>query len=144
MKSGQTCPDELRALIRRRGARVFSIGNLHAKVFVTENRVFVGSANVSRNAAEHLMEAVAVSESRRLIAAARRYINGLCLEELGPDELLRLSKLYVPPTEFPGAWRQPAMRRGSVKARLGRLVVAQLTIADPPIGSGTASSLGGG
>src|SRR6478752_282263 len=42
--SGQTCPAEILKLIQR-GVDVYSVSNLHAKVFVFRKRAFIGSTN---------------------------------------------------------------------------------------------------
>src|SRR4051812_39263610 len=47
---GQTCPAELMKLMKQ-GVTVFSVPNLHAKVFVLGRVAFVGSANVSNYSA---------------------------------------------------------------------------------------------
>src|SRR5712664_1556260 len=57
VKSGQTCPAELKKLLKR-GVRIYSRKNLHAKIFVFGPKAFIGSANVSRNSASMLHEAV--------------------------------------------------------------------------------------
>src|SRR6266853_4325440 len=63
VKSGQTCPAELKKLLKR-GVRIYSRKNLHAKIFVFGPKAFIGSANVSRNSASMLHEAVvAITDS---------------------------------------------------------------------------------
>src|ERR1700692_1597824 len=54
---GQTCPADLQKLIDR-GVTVYSVPNLHAKVFVVGRTAFVGSTNVSTRSADQLLEAV--------------------------------------------------------------------------------------
>src|SRR5579884_2935049 len=46
VSSGGTCPAALRQLLKR-GVKIFSAQNLHAKVFVFDGVAFVGSANAS-------------------------------------------------------------------------------------------------
>src|SRR5437867_1112590 len=48
---GQTNPTDLLGLIKA-GVRVYSVENLHAKVFVLGRLAFVGSTNVSTHSAE--------------------------------------------------------------------------------------------
>src|ERR1019366_9999502 len=44
--SGQTCPADLFKLLKR-GVTIYSVPNLHAKVFVLGRAAYIGSANVS-------------------------------------------------------------------------------------------------
>jgi hypothetical protein len=55
VKSGLTCPDDLIALLKR-GVRIFSIANLHAKVYVFGNAALIGSANASQHSARTLVD----------------------------------------------------------------------------------------
>jgi len=99
VKSGQTCPKDLIALVKR-GVRVFSVPNLHTKVFVFGRRAYVGSANVSNRSANTLVEAIVSTTDRETVKATRDFIQRLCLNELGPQALKRLDNLYEPPRVF--------------------------------------------
>src|SRR5689334_11584060 len=90
--SGQTCPGELLKLMKRR-VSVFSVPNLHAKVFVLGRSAFIGSANVSSRSATHLVEAVVRTNESEAVRAARKFVRDLCLDELTPTVLNRLSKI---------------------------------------------------
>jgi hypothetical protein len=57
VKNGQTCPADLRAM-QKRGVRIYSILNLHAKVYVFGGFAFIGSANASNHSAGSLIEAM--------------------------------------------------------------------------------------
>lgn len=132
VKSGQTCPDELRKL-RLRGVRVFSTENLHAKVFVFGSTAFVGSANASRHSADVLEEAVVAITDPGVVGAAREFVRSRCLHELGPEELKRLHAIYRPP-RIPGA--KPSRRsNGGTRSQLRRVRIAQLTPSEFPDGS---------
>jgi hypothetical protein len=63
--SGQTNPSELLKLINE-GVAVYTVANLHAKVFVLGNHAFVGSANASRHSEQSLVEAVVETNERAL------------------------------------------------------------------------------
>ena len=93
--SGQTCPADLLAL-HRRGVRVHSVGNLHAKVYVFTDVALVGSANVSRHSQSTLLEAVLLTKRRSEVAAARDFVQSLCVTELSAGDLARLARLYRP------------------------------------------------
>jgi len=131
VKSGQTCPDELRAL-QKKGVEIFSVGNLHAKVFVVGKTAFVGSANVSRNSAESLVEAMLQTTDSAAVAAARSLVSELCLDGLGPERLKELAKIYRPPN-IPGQ-RHPALRTGKqgVSAQFPELHIAHFSNLDYP------------
>lgn len=109
VKSGQTCPADLLAMVRR-GVRVFSVSNLHAKVFVLGCVAFIGSANVSRRSARTLIEAALRTREPAAVRAARAFVGDHCLHELTPELLKRLAKLYRPaagsvsPPTLPRLW----------------------------------------
>jgi hypothetical protein len=101
VRNGQTHPADLRRMQRRQVA-IYSVRNLHAKVFAFDKSVFIGSANASKHSAEVLQEAVIRVSDAAMIRATRGFVEGLCLEPLGPKELERLQKLYRPPRFVPG------------------------------------------
>lgn len=101
VKQGQTNPAKLRRM-RRRKVAVYSVQNLHARVFAFDTAVFIGSANVSKHSASVLQEAVLRVTDAAVLKAARDFVTELCLEPLGPKELMRLQKLYRPPRFLPG------------------------------------------
>lgn len=139
VKSGQTCPDELRKL-RARGVRVFSAENLHAKVFVLGGTAFVGSANVSRHSAHVLEEAVVATTDGKVVAAAREFVRSRCLHELGPEALKRLGQIYIPPRITGG--KAGARPKKGPRLQVRPMRVALLQPADPPEGSDDASERG--
>lgn len=123
--SGQTCPAELIKLVKR-GVAVYSVPNLHAKVFVLGRAAYVGSANVSSSSASCLVEAVIRTTESNTVFSARLFVQQHCLHELTPAVLKRLGNLYRPPL-IPGgkrAKRQRAM--ASKRPSLPRLFLAQL------------------
>jgi hypothetical protein len=121
VKNGQTHPAELRRLHRRKVA-IYSAQNLHAKVFAFDQAVFIGSANVSKHSADVLQEAIVRVTDAAVRQAARGFVKNLCLEQLGPEELKRLQKLYRPPRFVPG--QRKASRR---KQQFSTLRVALTT-----------------
>lgn len=96
VKSGQTCPFDLLKL-HRRGVRVHSHRNLHAKVYVLGNAAFIGSPNVSQHSANIMLEAMFRTQQRSAVSAAREFVESLCITELDSDELTRLARIYKPP-----------------------------------------------
>lgn len=93
VKSGQTNPAELMRF-RKRGVRVFSMPNLHAKVFVFGGVAFVGSTNVSDNSANVFSEASIRSRQVSVVSGARQFVRALALNEVGPQKLESLLTIY--------------------------------------------------
>lgn len=130
VKSGQTCPAELIKLYHK-GVAIYSVPNLHAKVYVVGRKAYVGSANASRRSANTLVEAMLVTSEASTVKAARAFIDELTNQpELGVEELQRLGKLYVPP-RVPGG-KEGATRAAQGKPALPRFWVARVMIGYPP------------
>lgn len=127
--SGQTCPAELLRLVRR-GVRVYSVPNLHAKVFVLGGTAYVGSTNVSNRSASHLIEAVLRTSEPSAVQAARRFVEDHCLDPLGPERLGRLATLYRPPLIPGGKSKQRGVPDSAKRPTLPPLFLAQLQLGD--------------
>lgn len=112
VKQGQTNPAKLRRMRRRRVA-VYSVQNLHARVFAFDTAVFIGSANVSKHSASVLQEAVLRVTDAAVLKAARDFVTELCLEPLGPKELMRLQKCIDRLASFLACMRREAKNSGS-------------------------------
>jgi hypothetical protein len=100
-------------------------------VFVFGTKAFVGSANVSHRSAATLVEAMLASTDCKAVVAARNFVRCLCVQELGPEAIKRLVKIYRPP-------RAP----GGKPDQIRRLQLVQLTLGDPPEGSESAEEAG--
>jgi hypothetical protein len=124
---GQTCPADLQKL-QARGVAVYSVPNLHAKVFVVGRTAYVGSTNVSTSSAEKLLEAVIRTSEPRTVGAVRKFIDDNCLHELTPELLKRLAKFYRPPRIPDGDRRSGQPKESSSRATLPRLLLAQLEL----------------
>lgn len=135
VKAGQTHPADLLKLAKR-GVRVYSVNNLHAKLFVFGSRAFIGSANASNRSANGLLEAVVETTDKKTVKAAREFVHSLCQRELGPEMLKKLQKLWRPP-KFPENVTKRARRKkaGKPKADLPSIHLVQLEMRDPPAGS---------
>lgn len=97
VKSGQTCPDELLKLYQK-GVHIYSLENLHAKLFVIGKELFIGSTNVSGNSSNLLQEAIIKTSDKQAIEDAKAFIEGYTKNpDMGEDQLKRLSKMYNPP-----------------------------------------------
>jgi len=114
---------------------------LHAKVFVFGNQAFVGSTNVSKRSEGTLKEAVMRTTERETVRAAKNYVRGFCLQELGSESLNRLKQLYREP-RFPGGKKRRRKQAGRLRAEFSKLRIAKLIIGDPPKGSELAEEQG--
>lgn len=128
VSSGQTSPKDLLAA-HRRGVRIYSVRNLHAKVFVVGRRVFVGSTNASTHSKTGLVEAVLETSDRNAVASARDFVQKNCIEELGPKALTVLQKLYRDPL-IPSGRRTRKRHVKGVAALHSRLRLAQLHVEE--------------
>jgi hypothetical protein len=95
VKSGQTCPEELLKLYKK-GVLIYSLPNLHAKMYVIGKTLFVGSANVSYNSSNVLFETLLSTTDSDAIENAKAYITSFCGADMGSEELKRLQKMYNP------------------------------------------------
>lgn len=127
VKSGQTCPADLLALLDR-GVRIFSYPGLHAKVYVFGKTAAVGSANASQRSADKLLEAIVMTTDARTVKRAKTFIESIAKDELGPKVLKELSKLYRPP-RLPPEPRQPKPASPTMlsASSLPRIRVVQLS-----------------
>lgn len=122
--SGQTCPADLLAMLKR-GTRVFSVANLHAKVFVIGQNAFVGSSNASSRSRAVLIEAILRSNDPIVAKAAKTFVRGLCLRPLTPGYLRKLDRIYRPP-RIPGLSTKRSAKDSARVPALGRTIVAQI------------------
>ncbi|MCX5658336.1 MAG: phospholipase D family protein [Planctomycetota bacterium] len=85
------------AAAARRGAQIFHMPGLHAKVFVLGNTAVIGSANMSVSSANDLIEAAFVTDSRSAVAAAKSLILQLADQANVVDErfLKRIKAIKV-------------------------------------------------
>lgn len=127
--SGQTYPNALLRLVKE-GVAVYSVPNLHAKVFVIGGTAFVGSNNASGRSASHLIEAAIRTTDPGVVRAARQFVGDLCLHELTPEVLKQLAKLYRPPLLPGGKRRKKPVKESGGRPSLPRLLLAQLELED--------------
>lgn len=96
VKSGSTNPTEILKYIKNR-VNVYSCTNLHSKVFVFDNTVFIGSANVSNHSAKQLNECVVKTTNISAARTARGYVRSIAREPLTPKYVKHLQTIYRPP-----------------------------------------------
>jgi hypothetical protein len=125
--SGQTCPADMLKL-QKGGVAVYSVPNLHAKVFVLGRAAYIGSTNVSSRSAGQLVEAVIRTNESGAVRGALQFVREHCLHELTPQILKRLAKLYRPPKIPGGKRRKKKVKQTSRRATLPRVLLAQLKL----------------
>lgn len=76
IKAGQTSVDVLTQAVRN-GADVYSVPNLHAKVYVFDSVAVIGSANLSNSSMNDLIEAAWVTDQPAAVSGAHGLIDGL-------------------------------------------------------------------
>ncbi len=99
VKSGQTCPEELLKL-EKLGVKIFSFTGLHAKVFVFDNVLYIGSTNVSAHSANYLEEAILKTNEKKVVNESVAFIKSLLIKQLTQNELIELNKIYKEPKFF--------------------------------------------
>jgi hypothetical protein len=110
--TGLTNPHEVLWYLGK-GVRVFTKANLHAKVFVLGNTVVVGSADVSRNSRDSLVEAAVISSDDAIRASTTKWIRSLAVAPVSPGLAKRKLKLYKPPI-----WERDRSRQPDVSFRV--------------------------
>lgn len=109
VKTGQTHPADLLRLLKR-GVQIFSSPLLHGKVYVFGKRAAIGSANTSNNSAKTLIEAMVFTTDSAVVKQASRFVRSLAKNEIGPEEIKALQKLYKPPKLAFGVRRRKGRR----------------------------------
>jgi hypothetical protein len=125
VKLGLTCPAELLKL-HKKGVEVFSVMNLHAKVYVTGSNAFIGSANASQHSAGTLIETLLQTTEPQAVKQSRQFVETLCLQSLGPEQLKALVNIYRPPNLPGGRPGKHPVPKKTVKPELAEVYLAQL------------------
>ncbi|NWF89226.1 MAG: hypothetical protein HXY50_07145 [Ignavibacteriaceae bacterium] len=93
IRSGQTSPEEIIHYISK-GVKVYSCSNLHSKVFVFDNKVIIGSSNVSNNSKNNLVESAILTNDKNVVASSIGFIFSLTNEHITPAYAKKLKKDY--------------------------------------------------
>lgn len=98
LQSGATNPLALAALLRRE-VYVASDDNLHAKILVWRNSLFVGSMNASHNSTNRLVEAAIQTDERALVDQARAFVlERYATSSKVNDKFIKRAKRYYRPS----------------------------------------------
>jgi hypothetical protein len=127
--AGVTCPAELIKLLNR-GVRIFNEPKLHAKVFVVGKTAYIGSINVSQHSASHWIEAAIRTTDPDAVRAARKFVEDHCNNQMGPERLKELQKIYRDPLVPGGRIGKGKTRKSASGKTIPRLLLAQLKLED--------------
>ena len=96
VKSGQTDPKEIEKYLKK-GVDIYTCTNLHAKVYIFDKTLVVGSANVSRHSRHSLIEAGLLCRDRDMLTQARGFVKSLQVEPVTPGYVKLCKKRYRTP-----------------------------------------------
>lgn len=119
VKAGQVNPFEIEILFKK-GVKIFTLANLHSKIFLFDKTVIVGSTNASYNSSDTLIEAAVLTDDKKAIKDADKFFTENCIEKVEPDYLKLCKKKYNAPKFF-GAKSKPKL--GKFKGQLSPLWV---------------------
>lgn len=96
IKHGQTAANVLKTYYEK-GVKVLSNQQMHSKMLLTDKFLVIGSANLSKNSAERLIESAIFTESDILISQAKAFCHNLKEEStlLYEEDILRLLDIEV-------------------------------------------------
>ena len=125
-QSGQTDPREIVKYIKS-GVDVHAVRSLHAKGYVLGDVALVGSANVSTNSEQHLVEAVIETTNRSVVEECREFIRSL----RGDVVELQFAKSRIPLFIKPkGPRRSGSKTRPSVRIQQSTMWAVSLEYDD--------------
>lgn len=126
---GKTSASALSA-IAEASAEIFSLENLHAKIYVFESCVVVGSANLSRNSQTTLEEAAIVSYDEATVQRAREYVSMLAAAGTRIDEAFLQRIRSIPVSQQTSTSVTPPRTPNDTRPSGDRL----WRLAEPPAG----------
>jgi hypothetical protein len=110
VRNGQTNPFEVEKYLKKR-VDVYTCSNLHAKLYVFDTALIVGSANVSQHSQHGLIEVGLLCRNRDLLTQARGLIKSLQVEPVTPEYVKFCQRIYNPPKKPLG---RSGKRKGNV------------------------------
>lgn len=99
VKAGQVNPSEIEVLFKR-GVEIFTLTNLHSKIFLFDKSVLVGSTNASYNSADTLIEAGVLTDDKKAIKDADNFFKDNCIERVDAAYIKLCKKKYKAPKFF--------------------------------------------
>lgn len=117
VKMGLINPFEVEEICNR-GVQIFNVSNLHAKIYLFDKKILVGSPNISLNSSDNLIESAILTNDKNTITDAEAFFRKHSIEKVETDYIELCKKHYNPP-EFNG---KKTMKYGK-GPRLSRLWV---------------------
>lgn len=99
VESGQVNPFEIEILLDK-GINVYTLKKLHSKVFLFDNKVIVGSTNISYNSENNLIEGVVLTDDIGVIKQVENFFLHYAIEKVNKGEYLELLKKKYNPSNF--------------------------------------------
>lgn len=94
--AGQVNPFEIEKLYKV-GVAIYNLPNLHSKIFVFDNKVIVGSANISKHSVNQLIETGILTDDKTIVSEANAFILKYSVEKIEQDYIELCKKNYNPP-----------------------------------------------
>lgn len=126
VKSGQVNPFEIEILLDK-GVKLFNLSNLHSKIYLFDDKVIVGSANVSTNSANTLIETGILTDDKQIVKEANKFITDNCVEKIERDYIEICKKNYNPPKFFGTSIKRKMSKKQTFRGELSRLWVISTT-----------------
>ena len=94
--NGQTSVDILQEYLSQ-GVEIYSLDQLHSKFLVSEDFLIIGSANLSKNSAENLIESAVIMDSKVLIEEAILFFTKLITisENISAERIRELAEIPI-------------------------------------------------
>jgi hypothetical protein len=96
LETGQTNPHEIEKYMKKK-VRAYNCPNLHAKVFVFDDIVIVGSTNLSSSSENDLIEAAMLCKNIAVAKEVSDWISTLKKRRITQNHIKRAKKIYKPP-----------------------------------------------
>jgi hypothetical protein len=101
VKQGNVNPSSLEYL-KMQGVRIFSINNLHSKIYYFNDSVVVCSANLSENSKNNLVESGIWTDDQETLKSVLEDLRLLCKEEVNLEFIRSLKTSYNPALKITG------------------------------------------
>jgi len=96
VKNGSTDPREVEWYVKK-GVDVYTFQDLHAKLYIFDKTLIIGSPNVSKHSQDDLIEAALLCRDNDALTQARSFVKRLQLEPVTRELLRQRKKDYKPP-----------------------------------------------
>lgn len=96
VRCGQVSPYEVEKLFNK-GVKIYTVTNLHSKVYLFDNAAIVGSANASSFSQTHLIESGILTNDKKTLREIEKFILDRCIEKVEKDYIELCKANYSPP-----------------------------------------------